>query len=107
MAKIRHNYKKKKRCFQWMIATFGYKQKKSLKKTLGDTLLKRVAGQRETEREVPHRSARKREKTKGVLLQQQRRALESSAFEGDFCVLGGLIMSRSICIDLANQNAFQ
>jgi hypothetical protein len=80
-----------------------------LKKTPVDTLLNRVAGQREREREkeVPHRSARKPEKTKGVLLQQQWRALESSAFEGNFCVLGGLIMSRSICIDLVNQNSFQ
>jgi hypothetical protein len=91
-----------------MIATFGYKQKNPLKKTPVDTLLNRVAGQKEREKKVPHRSARKRENTKGVLLQQQqRRALESSAFEGDFCVLGGLIMSRSICIDLATQNAFQ
>lgn len=90
-----------------MIATFGYKQKILLKKTPVDTLLNRVAGQRERDKKVPHRSASKREKTKGILLQQQRRALESSAFEGDFCVLGGLIMSRSICVDLANQNAFQ
>jgi hypothetical protein len=27
--------KKKKRCFQWMIATFGYKQKNPLKKNTG------------------------------------------------------------------------